>query len=288
MGPRHGQGILGRPAQHLHAGGQGLGGHAVEFDGDLRLGELHGGVVHDVTPDEQLLALGLEQVTGVTRGVAVGLDGTHARQDLVGAGVGAQAVGLHVGRHRVLGRLEEALCGRGRLGHHRRVEPVVGIRLRDVHLGIGEGHLPLGRAQAANVVTVQVGQQDGIDLFRLVARSLQVGMHLPQAGAEELGGAGIDQHQLLAGVDQEGDHGCGRGRTAEGTGQQLRDFMGRGVFQQFAVKLDAPVVQCGDLELSHHVALVTRHLGAHLGGFGVHSRHGPQGQQAQRQGRQQA
>lgn len=58
----------------------------VEFDGDLGLGELAVGVVHQVAPEQQALAANSQLECGVAGRVALGLDGREAGHDLVAPG----------------------------------------------------------------------------------------------------------------------------------------------------------------------------------------------------------
>ena len=97
VGARHHQRIPGRPAQQLETGGEGLAAVRVELDRDGRPRELHGGVVHDVAPDQELLPARTQEVAGVPGSVAVGQNGGDARQDLGIAGEGLEAVRLDVG-----------------------------------------------------------------------------------------------------------------------------------------------------------------------------------------------
>ena len=52
------------------------------------------------------------------------------------------------------------------------------------------------------MVRVHVRDVDFVDLLGLVTGRFQVGQHLAQRGAEQRAGAGIDQDQLGAGIDQ--------------------------------------------------------------------------------------
>ncbi|EEF24312.1 conserved hypothetical protein [Ricinus communis] len=120
-----------------------------------------------------------------------------------------------------------------------------------MHHGVGEDELAVG-GQSAHVVRVEVGDQDVVDLFRLVAGRLQIVDQLAQRRAEQRAAAGVDQHQPLAGVDQEGV-GRGGGRRAQvGLGQRrLRG--GLIVVQQVDHRqVGGAVVQRRDFDVADH------------------------------------
>ncbi len=83
--------------------------------------------------------------------------------------------------------------------------------------------------QAAEMVRVHVGQVDLIHLLRLVTRRAQVIRQLAQAVAQQLAGAAVDHHQLIAGIDQIGiDRGDHR-QALMPLGQPGGDLLRRGV-----------------------------------------------------------
>lgn len=84
--------------EHRLARGRGLLLVDVEFDGDLGLGELAVGVVHQVAPEQQVLAAGIQLECGVAGGVAPGLDCFEAGHDFVAPGEGLPFAGTDQGR----------------------------------------------------------------------------------------------------------------------------------------------------------------------------------------------
>lgn len=66
----------------------------------------------------------------------------------------------------------------------------------DEHIGLGEGGLAVGIGQAAHVVAVEVGDELAVDLLGGLAGGLEVGNDVAYRRAEQLAGAGVDQHQL--------------------------------------------------------------------------------------------
>ena len=103
------------------------------------------------------------------------------------------------------------------------------------------------------MVAVQVGNEHGVDLLRGVAGGLQVVDDVAEAWPEQLGGTGIDQHQLAAGVDQVGvDGGLHLGAFQELAGKQALDVALGDAFEQLFVEIDGAVVEGSDFETAKH------------------------------------
>ena len=235
----------------------------------FRAGELHGVVMHQIAEDQQLLATALEQVAGVARGVAVGVDAADAGQQFAVAVEGLPLAGSEIGRCGVARHLEERLeilrCLVGDC--FAQPEFVVGFGRPD--FGIDEDALPVRRDQAVNMVAVQVGDEHGIDLLRAVTGGLEVVDNIAEARPEKLGGTGVDQDQLVSGIDQIGiDGGLDLWPFQELAGEETLDVALVDVLEQFLVEIDGAVVEGGDFELAEHQAIVARDLGFLLRCFG--------------------
>ena len=76
------------------------------------------------------------------------------------------------------------------------------------------------------MVGMQMGHRDDVDAGGIDAERGQIGGEAAERGAEQLAGAGIDQHQFVAGIDQEGvDRGPELVGRRAGRGQDLRGFI---------------------------------------------------------------
>ena len=105
--------------------------------------------------------------------------------------------------NRGLRALEEAFHRLAGLGQILLAEPEVGVAFARAHDGIGKGQL-VARHQPADVVGVHVGDVNLIDLRWRVACGLDAVLQVAKGGAKQPGGTGVDQDQLVAGVDQAG------------------------------------------------------------------------------------
>ena len=130
--------------------------------------------------------------------------------------------------------------------------------------GVRKGDLAVGD-QAADVVAVHVRDQHRIDLLRLVAGGGEVGEQVAERRPEQLGRAGVDQHQLVAGVHQIGvDRGRHRFRLERAL-QQALDLLGRGVGEELArMQVEDAVAERGDLEIAEHHPVEAGRLGLDL------------------------
>src|SRR5471032_2386182 len=148
-----GEGQVGRADQRAFLGGlgegllAGVGGAlwiGVEADRYLRVVELDGAGVDQVTHHQQLLALAFNHVADEARRVAVAGDCADARRDVAGAIERLQVLVGDVGRQRRHRALEEALAVGLRLVHIGLAEPEVGVVLVGADGGVGEGGLAVG------------------------------------------------------------------------------------------------------------------------------------------------
>src|SRR5258707_2455400 len=89
----------------------------------------------------------------------------HAVNDLIGVAKRVPLSGLDVWRCDALCTLEELLRILRRLGGDFRRQPKVAICLCDVDVGIWKDDLSVRSGQAADVVAVEVRDQDDVDFF---------------------------------------------------------------------------------------------------------------------------
>src|SRR6266852_3987797 len=135
-------------------------------------------------------------------------DDLHAVHDRLGAAERVPLAGLDVRRSDGLGALEERLRLFRRLGSDFWRQPKVALSLRDVNLGIWEDTISIVSGEAADVIGVEVRDQDEVDLLRRIARAAEDGRQASERFPTIPGaGASIDEDQLLAGVDQEAQIG---------------------------------------------------------------------------------
>ena len=164
---------------HVHAGDeQPVGRHHVEgalarrdrglridvrLHVDARPARLHVGHVHDVAPDEKLLALRCDHVAGVAGRVAVERHRGDAGKHLARRFAAAILI-----RHDLLARpAEEAhLLPLGRARHRGIVVPVRDVALRHHQLDMRIDRLAVRVGQPVGVIRMHVGEDDGVDLRR--------------------------------------------------------------------------------------------------------------------------
>jgi len=96
-------------------------------------------------------------------------DELHAVDDCLGATKRVPLTGRDVGRCDGLHTLEEWLRVLRRLSSDFRRQPKVAIGLRDVNIGIWKDALSVLSGQAADVIGMEVRDQNDVDFFRRVA-----------------------------------------------------------------------------------------------------------------------
>src|SRR5712671_4831065 len=144
----------------------------------------------------------------MSRGVTGQRDDLHAVDDRLGAAERVPLAGLDVRRSDGLGALEERLRLFRRLGRDLWRQPKVALSLRDVNLGIWEDNISIVTGQAADMIGVEMRDQDEVDLFRRIACTAEAARQAPERSAAIPGAsASIDEDQLLAGVDKEAQIG---------------------------------------------------------------------------------
>ena len=282
MRHRHEVAFLGRVGVVLLALRRGRLAVGVELDGGGGHCKLHRRDVHQIAPDDHLVAVAFDRVDGVAGRVATGWNGADAGHEF---GLAIKGLELACGDIRIQRShraLEEALgIGRG-LVHVLLRQPEAAFAHVGAHDGIRKHHLAVGH-QATDMVRVHVGDVDLVHLLGLVARSLEVAHQLAQRGAKEARRAGIDQHQLAAGVDEVAvDRSLDR-RLEVGLGEQAFDACGRQPGEQLVHRQrDGAVGQRGDLEAAQRHAVPAGGLALGDRGFSL----GQRGEGQQRGGNQ--
>src|SRR5437899_1407502 len=140
----------------------------------------------------------------MSRGMTRQRDDLHAVDDWLGATKRVPLTGLHVRRCDGLRALEEWLCILRRLRSDVRRQPKVAFGLRDVNIGIWKDALSVLSGQAADVIRMEVRDQNDADFFRRVACAAEAARQAPECSPTPPGaGTHIDEDELLAGVDEE-------------------------------------------------------------------------------------
>src|SRR5579864_9670059 len=107
-------------------------------------------------------------------------DELHAVDDWLGATKRVPLTGLDVGRCDGLRTLKERLGILRRLGSDFRRQPKVAFGLRDVNIGIWKDALSILSGQAADVIGMEVRDQNEVDFFRRVARAAEAARQPPE------------------------------------------------------------------------------------------------------------
>src|SRR5258706_9325810 len=140
----------------------------------------------------------------MSRGMTRQRDELHAVDDWLGATKRVPLTGLDVRRCDGLRALEERLRILRRPGSDFRRQPEVAFGPRDVNIGIWKDALSVLSGQAADVIGMEVRDQNDVDFFRRVACAAEAARQAPEGSLTPPGaGTRIDEDELLAGVDQE-------------------------------------------------------------------------------------
>ena len=143
------------------------------------------------------------------------------------------------------------------------VHPVFPFRLRHHDFGIGEDEVVVLVLDAVDVVRVEMRDDDKVDRCRINAGGDEIGAQHAGGRCDLSAGAGIDQDELLSGID---DKGRERRRQLvgrhEGGGERVFDFRERGVANEFFGDRTIPdaVVERGQLEGADPIAINARRL----------------------------
>src|ERR1700692_1251690 len=105
----------------------------------------------------------------MSRGMTRQRDEVHAVDNWFGATKRAPLTGFDVRSCDGLRTLEEWLRILRRLSSDFRRQPKVAFGLRDVNFGIGKGTLSVPSGQSADVIGMEVRDQNDVDFFRSVA-----------------------------------------------------------------------------------------------------------------------
>src|ERR1700737_179803 len=106
-------------------------------------------------------------------------DELHAVHDRLGPTERMPLAGLDVRRRDVLRTLEERLCILRRLGCDFWRQPKVAFCLRDIDLGVRKDAIPVLCGETADMIGVEVRDQDEVDLFLRVACAAEASRHAP-------------------------------------------------------------------------------------------------------------
>src|SRR6202030_3772216 len=143
-------------------------------------------------------------IAGMSRGMTRQRDELHAVDDWFGATKCVPLTGFDVRRSDGLRTLEERLRILRRLSSNFRRQPKVAFGLRDVNIGIGKYALSVLRRESADVIGMEVRDQNDVDFFRSVACAAEAALQTPECSPTPPGaGTRIHEDSLLAGVDQE-------------------------------------------------------------------------------------
>src|ERR1700704_3034221 len=116
----------------------------------------------------------------MSRGMTRQRDESHAVDDCLGATKRVPLTGLDVRRCDGLRTLKERLRILRRFSSDFRRQPKVAFRLRGVNIGIWKDVLSILSGQAADVIGMEVRDQNEVDFFRRVACAAKAPRHAPE------------------------------------------------------------------------------------------------------------
>src|ERR1700722_8843404 len=119
----------------------------------------------------------------MSRGMPRQRDELHAVDDWLGTTKRVPFTGLDVRRRDGLRTLEERLRILRRLSSDVRRQPKVAFGLGDVDIGIWKDALSVLSGQAADVIGMEVRDQNEVDFFRCVARAAKAARQAPEHSA---------------------------------------------------------------------------------------------------------
>src|SRR5712692_8612353 len=166
----------------------------VEDHRDLGMLQLDVLCMDGVAPKQDFLPLRREFITSVAWSVTRQRNELHAVDDWLGATKRVPLTGLDVRRCDGLRTLEEWLGVLRRLSSDFRRQPKVTFGLRDVNIGIWKDAPSVLSGQAADVIGMEVGDQNDVDFFRRVARAAEAARQAPECSPAPPGaGTRIDE-----------------------------------------------------------------------------------------------
>src|SRR5467141_53957 len=192
---RRDQNILSRePSQQLIPRRRSRSLVDVENRGDLGMLQLDALCMDDIAPKQDFLPPRRKFVAGMSRGMTRQRDNLYAFDNWFGATKRVPLAGLDVRRGDGLRTLEERLrilrCLRSDFGR----QPKVAFGLRDVDLGIWKNAISVLSCEAADVIGMEVRDQNEVDFFRCVACAAEAARQAPESPATPPGaGARIDE-----------------------------------------------------------------------------------------------
>src|SRR5216684_8770031 len=166
----------------------------VKYRGDLGMRQLDALCMDDIATKQDFLSLGRKLIAGMSRGMTRQRDELHAVDDWLGATKRVPLTGLDVRRGDGLRTLEERLRILRRLSRDFRRQPKVAFGLRDVNIGIWKYALSVLSGQSADVIGMEVREQNEVDFFRSVACAAEAA-HQPPECCPAPPGAGARIHE---------------------------------------------------------------------------------------------
>src|ERR1700756_3817861 len=130
----------------------------------------------------------------MSRGVTRQRDKLHTVYDCLGATKRVPLIGLDVGGGDGSRTLKEWLCVLWRLSRDFQRQPKVAFGLCEVNIGIWKDALSVLSGQAADVIRVEMRDQNDVDFFRRVACAAEAARQAPECSPTPPGaGARIDE-----------------------------------------------------------------------------------------------
>src|SRR5713101_5868526 len=152
----------------------------VEDHRELGVLQLDALCMDGVAPKQDFVSLRRKLIAGMSGGMTMQRDELHAVDDCLGATKRVPLTGLDVRRCDGLRPLEERLRILRRLSSDSRRQPKITFSLRDVDLGIWKDGLSVLSGQAADVIGMEVRDQNDVDFFRRVACAAEAARQAPE------------------------------------------------------------------------------------------------------------
>src|SRR6266481_5823679 len=152
----------------------------VENRGDLGMLQLDALRMDDIAAKQNFLSLRRKFIAGMSRGMTRQRDDLHAVDDWVGPTERVPLTGLDVRCCDGSRTLEERLGILGCLSRDFCRKPKVAFCLRDVDLGVWKDALSVLSGETADVIGMEMRDQNEVDLFRRVACAAEAARQAPQ------------------------------------------------------------------------------------------------------------
>src|ERR1700730_14601234 len=166
----------------------------VENRGYLGMLQLDALCMDDIAPKQNFLSLRRKFIAGMSRGMTSQWNELHAVDDRFGATKRVPLASPDIRRCDGLCTLEERLRILRCLRSDFRRQPKVAFCLRDVDLGIWKNAISVLSCEAADVIGMEVREQNDIDFFRCVACAAETARQAPESSATPPGaGTRIDE-----------------------------------------------------------------------------------------------